>query len=489
MTAPGREWGAGRKALVWVNLGVQALLLLGLLVTANLLARRYPKRFDWSTRRAFELSSITEDALRGLDYDLEVWVTGPDAMTAQDTSVGVALQRTGQLLEEFHRRSKRVRYTMVTVFDNIEIAQVRRHWPDVSPKTLYLLARHAPDRVNKKVMDLYELYEGNDKTGAIDLYRGEARLLQALRDLGVSTKRVVYEVRGHQELFSGDARTLGALTQFLAGNEGVEFRPLDTAAARAVPEDCDLLLILAPNQPYLKHEIEMVREHLERGGSLFVALRPRVRTELEPLLEEYGIRVATDILFDPGSYVRPNPADLLVRRFRMHEINRGMAGGATIRVPESCSLEPLEKKGLKAVALAVTTAEAWGEKGPVGPGDRVRPDGGERVGEHAVAVAVEKPLDRPDRKARILAWGSYYPVTNLTLAPRGFTDPVQIQYIVNGVRWLMSRDLLEIEPKKVAVKPLEISPPALAKIKWVSVAGFPALGIVLGVIAWFLRRK
>jgi hypothetical protein len=53
----------------------------------------------------------------------------------------------------------------------------------------------------------------------------------------------------------------------------------------------------------------------------------------------------------------------------------------------------------------------------------------------------------------------------------------------------MERQLLDIEPKKVTIKPLEMSGQALDRLFWLVVVGFPAFGVSLGVLAWFLRRK
>ena len=60
---------------------------------------------------------------------------------------------------------------------------------------------------------------------------------------------------------------------------------------------------------------------------------------------------------------------------------------------------------------------------------------------------------------------------------------------MNHFRWLADRRLLEIEHTKVDVTPLDLSAAALTRLRWVVHAGFPAFGIALGVLAWFLRRK
>jgi len=60
---------------------------------------------------------------------------------------------------------------------------------------------------------------------------------------------------------------------------------------------------------------------------------------------------------------------------------------------------------------------------------------------------------------------------------------------VNHFRWLMERELLEIPAKDMHVKPLTMSATALDRMGWVINWGFPAFGVALGLLAWFLRRK
>jgi hypothetical protein len=142
--------------------------------------------------------------------------------------------------------------------------------------------------------------------------------------------------------------------------------------------------------------------------------------------------------------------------------------------------------------LAMAGPGSWEEKGDVRVGSNPKPDSDERVGNMKVIVVVEKNVTRKDarrKSAKIDVWGSALPFTNQVLNSPYMFQTVQGQYVVNHFRWLMERELLDIEPKKVLIKPLEMSGEALDHLKWVVCFGFPAFGISLGIIAWFLRRK
>ena len=488
----GGAWGTRRRAWAWVNFFLQIAFLLGFLVLVNLLARKAGGRFDLTSRRSFGLDPVTIDALRRLDYDLEVWMTSPEYALGvrDDKSVTLAWQRTNDLLEEFRKRTGRLRVTYVNPVDGGELAGLRRHWPKPMPNTIYLLATHGPDRTNRKTVDVLDLYEGDPRTGVIRNYRGEGVLLQAIRELAVSTKRVVYQTSGHQELIMEDQRTMGLLAQHLTGHEGFEFRRLETAAGTRVPDDARLVLVLGPAQVFTPPEVDVLREYLERGGSLFVALNARTATGLEKFLEEYGVKADPSlIVHDLTDCITPRLSHLVVRRFNAsHEINRIMSDGSLL-MHDSCTVEPVEKgPGWKTVPLAQSGPESWGEKGPLGPDARPRPDGDEPRGEQNLIVAVEKSLPKGG-KGKLVVWGSAIPLTNIGLSPGGFVNRLQIQYLVNTFRWLMDREVMEVGSVRMAIEPLQMSPRSVSQVKWITRVAFPLVGVILGILAWLFRRK
>jgi hypothetical protein len=485
------EWGARRRWATWANVLLQCVLLLGLLSVVSLLARAHARRFDLTSQGTFSISSATEDLLRHLPHELTIWLSNEMYATSQDRSLGTAVDRTLQLLREFELRNPGKIKLRVVSRDGAD-AEFRKHWPTVQPATVYLLANLGSGRVNKKAVEVYQLYHGDHATGALAQYRGEPVLSQAVRDLAGATRRVVYETEGHGEVPTADQRQLGVFKELLARNEGVEIKRLALADVKSVPPDCDVLCVFGPSQPFSDYEVGVLKDYLERGGSLLVALRPRVKNGLEAFLEEYGVKVGDNLVLDPAQSSPANPSHLLLRDFNAHDINQGMAG-LTFLMADSCTVDPIERNDAswRIVPLVMTGPTAWEETGPTGPGTRPKADGKERVGDLKLIVAVEKPAARPldehHKKARLIVWGSVSPFTNPFFSSRA--SEYQWTYIVNHFRWLADRRLLEIEHAKVDVTPLDLSAAALTRLRWVVHAGFPAFGLALGVLAWFLRRK
>ncbi|HLY10471.1 MAG TPA: Gldg family protein [Planctomycetota bacterium] len=488
------RWGGRKRLLAWVHFSIQLAILAVFMLLANLLARKFPARIDLTTSRTYAISSLAEDMLKNLKYDVTVWVNEETYGTSGDKALPAAVQRTEVMLEEFHRRTDHVKVYYLRDQNTPGYDVFRKHFSAVPPSTLFLLANLGNNRESQREIDISELYEGNAISGELTSYKGEPIVVHMIQELGGAEKRIVYESESHRETLTADVRQMSMLANFLKINEGVEFRRLSLSDYKVIPVDCDLLMIMAPEQPFQEHELDTIRDYIERGGSLLVTIRAKVKTGLEGLLEDYGVKVGNNVVCDPEQYIPPSYAQLRIVDFNgAHTVNRGMAN-VPFALPLTCTIDPVSKKdnNYTITALAMAGPRSWEEKGEIGVGKDLKPAADERVGNMKVIVAVEKNVSRKDAKrktAKLDVWGSSLPFTNQLLSSPYVFQTIQGQYVVNHFRWLLERELIDIEPKKVLVKPLEMSAEALDHLYWVVVIGFPVFGVCLGVLAWFVRRK
>jgi hypothetical protein len=484
------DWTAQRRAAAWLNLVLQAVILLALLVVVNLIARRSAKRIDVTAQQTFHLSDATEDALRALPYDIQIWINPLRYEMSNDQSLQVAVLRTQNLLEEFSLRTKRIRVKTISPDDKDEMLEFRRHWSTMSPATLYFLATLGTGKTNKKAIEIQQLYEGNSVTGEVTAFRGEAMLVAAIRELAGAVKHMVCESEGHQEYVTGDKSTFGALHRTLTVNEGIEFVRIPLNECKTVPVACELLMIMGPAQPFNAHEIEVIRDYIERGGSLLVAVRPKVRTGIEKLLEEYSVVVGDNVVHDPQQFVGAKMSNLIIRDFNIHDINRSMVN-LQFALPDCCTVDPVARKDAewRITPLAMAGPHSWEKKGELSSGVRSKPEGDERIGNMKLIVVVEKPashkLDDRHARSKLDVWGSVAPFTNGVL----LSSEIQMEYVVNHFRWLTDRVLLDIKPENIRQKPLQLEESQLSQLSWIVLVGFPGFGLALGILAWYVRRK
>ena len=100
-----QQWDRRKRTLTWVHQGIQLVVLLALLVVVNLLAQKFPKRWDLTSRRTYALSVMAEDLLRDMKYDVEIWVNPSFIGAGDDKALPNGLRITREMLEEFAGQS------------------------------------------------------------------------------------------------------------------------------------------------------------------------------------------------------------------------------------------------------------------------------------------------------------------------------------------------------------------------------------------------
>jgi ABC-type uncharacterized transport system involved in gliding motility auxiliary subunit len=106
-----------------------------------------------------------------------------------------------------------------------------------------------------------------------------------------------------------------------------------------------------------------------------------------------------------------------------------------------------------------------------------------------VAVAAETRVE--GRKlARVVAWGSGLSLANANLMMGSELREDRAGYVLNTFRWLLEKEgQIVAPPKQVERRPLELKAEQANLMFVVTVIVMPLVGVVLGTIAWFFRRK
>lgn len=486
------EWGTPGRAKQWGLAALSVFLLGVILVGVNLLVRSRYHRFDLTSERAFELDDSTVKRLEALDVEVTIYLTGPDQQAAAaDRSLNLAWQKTRMLCQEFQKRSPKIKVVEVTE-DMAVIDEIKRHFKEPQPNTIYVLGHLGGDNFGRKALVVAKgsFYDGDPTTGKIFNFHGERWLLASVNAVTTTRVQVAYSLIGHEEMTVQTG--LQRLQMILSERESIEFRPLPLREAGRVPDDADLIFVLWPKATPSPAEFDALKDYLLRGGRLFVALYPGAASGFDTFLEDYGVKVGKGFLCDRRENMNNQISNLRIQRFGAHEINAGMQNlNYAFTMPMTGVIERKENPAphLTVTGLMGSGPESWEESGSANQ-PRANPDPGERMGEMPVAQAVAVRLAKATRDnrtdARLVVWGSAYALHDLNLL-----WPSNVEYVLNNVRWLTGREELiaDIKPKRPSQRPMDIPESAMKRIKWVSIGGFPALGILVGIVAWFIRRK
>ncbi|MGH8679567.1 MAG: Gldg family protein, partial [Burkholderiales bacterium] len=123
---------------------------------------------------------------------------------------------------------------------------------------------------------------------------------------------------------------------------------------------CSLLVVAGPQLALLPPEVAAIRTFLAAGGNALFMLDPFVRTDLEPVLREYGIVVDDDIVIDEASHFWADPSSPAVTDYNYHRITSDLP---LTFFPGARSLSPTPQRfsGVNVIPLVNSSKSSWGQ--------------------------------------------------------------------------------------------------------------------------------
>jgi hypothetical protein len=483
------------RAVRWIrtlNLILQAVLFLTLFGGLNYVASNHPWRQDLTRHRKFSLSPETLSYIKNLPRPVEIIVT----LSEENNSPEIR----GLLDEYVHATEGNPRGKITTRY--IDVYQDRRQAEDLGidqPNILLLRAGDKPHVV--RVDDLYQI-----KNREREAFRGEQVLTGALLEITDPNRKKIYFVTGHGELGISDTdpRGLSVLRNELRVRNFV-VDGLDLTAARGVPADASLLIIVAPQSRYTPAEQEMLRKYLGvDAGRLIVCLAPGERVDrlgLDDLLFDWGVLVDNDIVLDLAPESIAEDGDLIVWAFEPHPVtqilideNRPLRFGRTrtVRVDPGRNTG----SGLTVLAVAATSPNAWGElnytrqpfskdAADIHPMKGIVPEDRLSVIVASEKISKQENLPFSVRGGRLVAYGTGDFISNQRIAYAG-----NLPTILSAVNWTVDRDpQLAVPPRPIERFQLALSGSDFMKLRYALVFGLPGITLVMGIVVYWTRRS
>lgn len=283
-----------------------------------------------------------------------------------------------------------------------------------------------------------------------------------------------------------------------------------------IPDDAAMVMILGPQSAFLDAEMNAVREYLDRGGALLLAMESRSDFQIDQLRDYLGVDYSPPMVIDDQRFMPGTPPTVADRRFIV--TNRfsthpsvttvGRAGGDIVMIgsgsftipdtvpgrrtslvvnslPSSYSdlngdfrfddeTEVKESYGL--VAAVEWTGDGGVERAAAD--DAEDPEGGAETEQEEVSAASRAGL-------RALVFGD----------AEVFTDQVLVsiranQFVVaDGIRWLGGEE--EFAGEVVSEEDVPIMHTQAENVTWfyAIIFGAPALVLAVGVATLYGRRR
>lgn len=262
--------------------GLTVLVIL-ILVIANLVAGQLPSNIntlDLSEEQVLELSKTSKEYLGDLDEKLQFIVLA-DKNDADPT--------IASFIEKYAATSK-----------NISVQWVD---PVLHPGTLSTYSAEANSVVIKnkttedfEVISFSSIYSSSYDSSyqTVTTFDGDGQFTSAVHSLTNDTSHKIYLTSGHNE------QALGTSIAALFDKANYETADLNTVLTAEIPDDCDLLLINAPETDFTEDEVKNLESYVASGGKLMIL--PLSQEEnlpnLTQLMKDYGLKMTEGYIAD-----------------------------------------------------------------------------------------------------------------------------------------------------------------------------------------------
>lgn len=163
----------------------------------------------------------------------------------------------------------------------------------------------------------------------------------------------------------------------------------------AIPDDAAVLMILGPQRPFFDSEAAAVREYLDRGGSLLLALESGSEFRVGDFRQRLGVEHDPVTVVDDRNHMRETgtPADrrlIVANRFSAHPsvttLSRRGGGGGVLMLGAEPLVAAEDAEGLRHSLVVRSMRSSFADRN----GDFRFDEGDETRESLAVAIAVER---------------------------------------------------------------------------------------------------
>jgi hypothetical protein len=484
------SFSSSRKWRIGFNVLVSILALVAAVVMANYLAARHFRRFQWASDAPFRLSPATTDLLRSITNHVKVVVFFDRTRPLYDL--------VSDLLEQYRLQSPNLELEYVDYVRSLGRAKAVQTEYGLGPasegdriifdggsRRRVVYARDLSD------YDYAALLQGKKEVKRT-AFKGEQAFTSALYSLLDARPIKAYFLTGHGEHDPGATDDQLGYSKFakILQESQIAVVPLSPTALLSsdVPADCQLLVAANPLHPLAREELAKIEKYLNQGGRLLALLgvtSVNETTGLEGLLDNWGVTVGRNFVYDLAQGKAGDESTLIVTHFGSHAIVNPL-GGARLLLVQPRSIEAKKNGPQGADAPKVAELVATSQEG-------VASRGAGRTERQGVTIPLMVAVERgaiqgitADRGAtRIVVVGESQFLANNAIDYEANRD-----FARNAVNWLLNRDVLVqgIGSRPIKEYQITMTTAELATVRWLMLAGFPGGVLFLGFLVWLRRR-
>ncbi|MDP4180004.1 MAG: GldG family protein [Bacillota bacterium] len=456
-----------------------AVIVIIIAIFVNLLVIKLDIQWDLTTNKIFTLNKTSVEFVKKLTK--EVTVYGLYDNTKTDTGDQNSL--VNELLKQYQNASSKVKVKFVD--------------PDKDPAILTQLDPQKTKTFNKgdlvvacgKKFDIIpstsftstqQTQMGNDNSLVVENY-----ITTAIKRVSADKTPTIYFTTGHKErAFQTEYQQI---KMFLEGGNFYT-KDLDLQTAPRVPDDAELVFVLAPKIDLLPDEAKKLNDYLDKGGKMFFAFDPVIPNQnmptFEKVLSNYNITLDYDKVAegDKDKFKEGDPSNIMVSlesNALFGDVPQGQ--NLSINMPNSRSINILKtkKEGLDIVSLLKTSDKAIGVQADRSKGKDIN-------GPLDLAVAAEYQGGTED--SRVVVIGNATVFSDASLVQQNANSLATSVFSV-FMQWLIqNKDDMGIPPKSLNFESINVSQSSANIFAIILIGIIPLIIFGLGTFVWLRRR-
>lgn len=483
-----RRWSVSSKNRGMTILSTSGVAIgIVLCIVINILSSYIPKKYstiDFTSQKLYTLTSESKEYLKSLEDEIQIYVAGKES-ALDDVE--------NKTLSNFADTSKHISVEYVDIDSDMKFFQ---KYTDDTVSVGDVAVVH--NKVSKMIRysELYQ-YSVDYATyyQSVSGYDGEGQLISAIQYVTRDNFTTIYQLEGHDEI------TLGTEFTDVIKKANWELESLNLLSAKAVPEDCAVLIINAPQSDFSEDDCEKVLSFIKNGGDVIMTFDVLCKDELKnykSLLDDYEVSLKDGMVFDNDMdfyYQYPN---VLLPNVESSDAAPSVYGNLQVIVPYSYAFNmPIFNESYKTLLSSsykasldedvdVENLESKMQDALKESEEKAAEEEEDSIG-YFYTLAVQMELDND---SHVILYGSPYMFVN------------QFNELVSGRNATLLLDNLkymigeteEDQTVVIPVKSLEqgyLTVPQSALLLFGLLFGIviPVILIIIGIIYWVIRRR
>lgn len=456
---------------------VLIMALIAIIIVVNLVVNQIPTKFtqlDMSSNKYYSIGTETKNLVKSLKQDVNIYQI---ASTDDKDTI------TTKLLAKYEEMSDHIHVSTIDPELNPSFVQ-QYSQTDLDSNSLIVESGTRFKIINAS--DIYEsTYDESYYTtgqASSTSYDGEGEITSAIDYVTTEDIPVFYTMYGEGE------QELSSTVEESIKKENFEVNKFSMLESGSVPEDCDVMAIIAPAYDLSADTAAKVISYLQSGGKA-VIVSNYTGTDMpnfNSVLEAYGMQLAKGYVAEGNQSNYYQNQLYLLPTIGSHDITDPIANqNLYILVPNTQAILQMDdiRSTLSFTDLLTTSSDAY-TLTDYGQGGTFTKTSDSAAGPFSVAKAVTEDVGDDTTKLVVLA--SYYTLTDNATS----LTPANVTLFVNSLNWMCDHEsTINISAKSLDVEYNTVSTAATNAWTGIFMIIIPLAVIIIGLFVWIRRRK